>query len=61
MVIYSRFDLNRMLLERPSAPGRRSKGTCAEDERQGAGWQLHTSAARQRRFLHRGDGPAPAA
>jgi flavin-dependent dehydrogenase len=44
MVIYSRFDLNRMLLERAERAGAQiEKARVLKMTRQGAGWQLHTS------------------
>jgi len=58
MVIYSRFDLNRMLLERAERAGAQiEKARVLKMTRQGAAGSLHTSGgAAQRRFLHRGDG-----
>ncbi|HEY9140708.1 MAG TPA: NAD(P)/FAD-dependent oxidoreductase [Bryobacteraceae bacterium] len=44
LVIYSRFDLNRMLLERAERAGAQiEKARVLEMKRQGAGWQLRTS------------------
>src|ERR1017187_3455190 len=44
MLIYSRLDLNRMLLERAERAGAQiEKARVLEMTRQGAGWQLHTS------------------
>ena len=44
LVIYSRLDLNRMLLERAERAGAQSeKARVQKMTRQGAGWQLHTS------------------
>jgi geranylgeranyl reductase family protein len=45
IVIYSRFDLNRMLLERAERAGARiEKARVTEMTRTGAGWQLKTKA-----------------
>jgi geranylgeranyl reductase family protein len=44
LVIYSRFDLNRLLLERAARAGAQiEKARVLKMTRQGAGWQLHTS------------------
>ncbi len=44
LVIYSRLDLNRMLLERAERAGAQiEKARVQKMTRQGAGWQLHTS------------------
>ena len=51
LVIYSRLDLNRMLLERAERAGAQiEKARVLKMTRQGAGWLLHTSG---------GDSPAP--
>ena len=64
LVIYSRLDLNRMLLERAERAGAQiEKARVLEMSRQGgAGSFAPAQADRRRRFLHRRDGrPQPAA